>query len=69
MSAGAGGDSVNLSRTFPDSTLRRVMEEALPEGVGVAKETVTLLRLACAEFVQLVASEANEVASKRKEAK
>ncbi|KAG2484614.1 hypothetical protein HYH03_016568 [Edaphochlamys debaryana] len=53
-------DEVSLPRT----TLQKMVKDLLPADMRVANDTVELIVSCCTEFIQLVSSESNEVATR-----
>lgn len=50
--------------SLPRATLSKMIKDYVPQDVRVANDTIDLLIECCTEFIQLVSSEANEVATK-----
>lgn len=50
----------NEDHTLPRATVNKMIREFLPEDFRLASDTSDLLMECCTEFIQLVASEANE---------
>ncbi|GAX73035.1 hypothetical protein CEUSTIGMA_g487.t1 [Chlamydomonas eustigma] len=52
--------------SLPKATLQKLVKDFMPEDMRVAGDTVEMLVNCCTEFVQLLSSEANEVATREK---
>eukprot|EP01111_Echinosteliopsis_oligospora_P008926 TRINITY_DN2519_c0_g1_i1.p1 TRINITY_DN2519_c0_g1~~TRINITY_DN2519_c0_g1_i1.p1 ORF type:complete len:148 (-),score=38.95 TRINITY_DN2519_c0_g1_i1:73-516(-) len=50
--------------TLPKATVSKLIKEMLPEDVRCSNDTRDLILECCVEFIQLISSEANEVANK-----